>query len=78
MLTTCTHSCAPTHVHPLMCTHHSNTNIVTYTYTHMYTYTYVQTHTYTHMYSGTLIIQTPMCHFNVKSVQINEFVQIVN
>ena len=27
-------------------------------------------------YSRTSIIRTPVCHFNVKSVQINEFVQI--
>ena len=31
---------------------------------------------YIHMYSRTSIIQTPVCHFNVKSVQINEFVRI--
>ena len=29
-----------------------------------------------YVYSRTLIIQTPVCHFNVKSVQINEFVRI--
>ena len=29
-----------------------------------------------HIYSRTSIIQTPVCHFNVKGVQINEFVQI--
>ena len=28
------------------------------------------------MYSRTSIIRTPVCHFNVKSVQINEFVQM--
>ena len=27
-------------------------------------------------YSRTSIIRTPMCHFNVKSVQISEFVRI--
>ena len=27
-------------------------------------------------YSRTSIIRTPLCHFNVKSVQISEFVQI--
>ena len=27
-------------------------------------------------YSRTSIIRTPVCHFNVKGVQINEFVQI--
>ena len=28
------------------------------------------------IYSRTSIIQTPLCHFNVKGVQINEFVQV--
>ena len=28
------------------------------------------------IYSRTSIIRTPVCHFNVKSVQINEFVRI--
>ena len=28
------------------------------------------------LYSRTLTIQTPMCHFNVKGVQISEFVRI--
>ena len=28
------------------------------------------------MYSRTSIIRTPLCHFNVKGVQINEFVWI--
>ena len=27
-------------------------------------------------YSRTSIIRTPVCHFNVEGVQINEFVQI--
>ena len=36
----------------------------------MYVYVYVC------MYSRTSIIQTPVCHFNVKGVQINEFVRI--
>ena len=27
-------------------------------------------------YSRTSIIRTPMCHFNVKGVQISEFIQI--
>ena len=34
------------------------------------------THIWQSMYSRTLIIRTPVCHFNVKGVQINEFVQI--
>ena len=29
-----------------------------------------------YIYSRTLIIRTPMCHFNVEGVQINEFVRI--
>ena len=28
------------------------------------------------IYSRTLIIRTPVCHFNINSVQINEFVRI--
>ena len=28
------------------------------------------------LYSRTLIIQTPVCHFNVKGIQISEFIQI--
>ena len=31
---------------------------------------------YIYIYSRTSIIQTPVCHFNVKGVQINEFVRI--
>ena len=29
-----------------------------------------------YVYSRTSIIRTPVCHFNVKGVQINEFVRI--
>ena len=32
--------------------------------------------TLSYIYSRTSIIRTPVCHFNVKSVQINEFVRI--
>ena len=31
---------------------------------------------FTVIYSRTSIIRTPVCHFNVKSVQISEFVWI--
>ena len=31
---------------------------------------------YIYIYSRTPIIRTPVCHFNIKGVQINEFVRI--
>ena len=42
----------------------------------MYVYAYVCVHSMDSKYSRTSIIWTPVCHFNVKSVQISEFVRI--
>ena len=37
---------------------------------------YIYTYSYKYIYSRTSIIRTPLCHFNIKSVQISEFVRI--
>ena len=54
--------------------------IYIYTHTHIYIYIYIYIHThiyiYIYIYSRTLIIRTPVCHFNVKGVQTNVFVRI--
>ena len=39
-------------------------------------YHYIYIYIYIYIYSRTSIIQTPLCHVNVKGVQINEFVQV--
>ena len=49
-------------------------DIYVYIYIHIYIYIYI--YIYIHIYSRTSIIRIPLCHFNVKSVQISEFVRI--
>ena len=39
-------------------------------------YIYYYYYYYIYIYSRTSIIRTPVCHFNVNSVQISEFVRI--
>ena len=53
-------------------------NDVCMDYVCMYVHTYVQVYVcmYICIYSRTSIIQTPMCHLNVKGVQISKFVRI--
>ena len=45
-------------------------------YVCIHVYMYVCSSMYIRMYSRTSIIRTPVCHFNVKGVQINGFVWI--